>query len=151
MSDSIESVQRRATRAIPSLRHLAYSNRLQALDLPSLWFRRFREDLIATYKVANGNQGMREALEYRHRDPRTRGHPLSIFKENRGNKYRRTFLLQRVCDCWNSLPENMVCASSINVFKSFNEAHFNEHPKRYNHKAILEEPYRLRVCIRMHG
>ena len=87
---------------------------------------------------------MKEALEIRHTDPRTRGHHVSIFKENQKNPYRRNFLLQRVCDDWNSLPENVVDAENVNAFKSLFETHNSEHPMRYNHKAVLEKAARSR-------
>ena len=45
-----ESVQHRATRLIPSIRCLPYSERLRAMELPSLIHRRFRGDAIEVYK-----------------------------------------------------------------------------------------------------
>ena len=46
---SLENVQRRATRLIPELRHLNYSDRLRKLGLPSLQYRRIRSDIVETY------------------------------------------------------------------------------------------------------
>ena len=51
----LENVQRRATKLIPSLQNLTYSERLQNLNLPSLSYRRNRMDLIMTYKILNEN------------------------------------------------------------------------------------------------
>ena len=51
----LENVQRRATKLIPSLQNLTYSERLQNLTLPSLSYRRNRMDLIMTYKILNEN------------------------------------------------------------------------------------------------
>ena len=50
----LENVQRRATKLIPTLRDLPYSERLQNLNLPSLSYRRDRMDLIMTFKIFNG-------------------------------------------------------------------------------------------------
>ena len=52
--NSIESVQRRATKLISSLKDLPYCERLQRLQLPSLSFRRLRGDMIETYKILHG-------------------------------------------------------------------------------------------------
>ena len=50
----IENVQRRATKQLPGLKNLTYSERLQKLKLPSLNFRRVRGDMIELYKILNG-------------------------------------------------------------------------------------------------
>ena len=50
----LESVQRRATRMIPGIRHLSYSKRLRHLSLPSLSHRRKRGDMIDVYKYLHG-------------------------------------------------------------------------------------------------
>ena len=46
----LENIQRRATKLIPTLQNLPYSDRLQSLNLPSLSYCRNRMDLIMTYK-----------------------------------------------------------------------------------------------------
>ena len=43
---AIERVQKRATRMIPALKVLRYTERLKALDLPSLEYQRKRGDMI---------------------------------------------------------------------------------------------------------
>ena len=49
----IEKVQRRATKLICDIRNLPYQERLQALHLPSLEYRRRRGDMIAVFKVGH--------------------------------------------------------------------------------------------------
>ena len=44
--ESIEKVQRRATKIMPNLKYLPYENRLKALKLPTLIYRRFRGGYI---------------------------------------------------------------------------------------------------------
>ena len=43
--ESIEKVQRRATKIMPYLKYLPYEDRLKALKLPTLIYRRFRGDI----------------------------------------------------------------------------------------------------------
>ena len=50
----LENGQRRATNLSPSLRDLSYVDRINALDLPSLYYRRARGDMIDTYKHMSG-------------------------------------------------------------------------------------------------
>jgi hypothetical protein len=51
--EQIEWVQRRATKQIPGFRDMTYSERLRALKLPSLSYRRLRGDMIEVRSVAN--------------------------------------------------------------------------------------------------
>ena len=51
----IENVQRRATRYVPDINKLEYQERLEALSLPTLQHRRFRVDMIETYKITHGH------------------------------------------------------------------------------------------------
>ena len=72
---SVESVQRRATKLIPELREQTYQERLKALRLPSLVYRRRRGDMIVMYKIQHGmlridSTDLFTPLEF----SRTRGH-----------------------------------------------------------------------------
>ena len=44
-------VQKRATKILPQLKHMNYSDRLKACKLPTLHYRRIRGDMIETYKI----------------------------------------------------------------------------------------------------
>ena len=46
---SVERVQRRATKLLMETRHMTYTQRLEYLDLPSLWHRRLRGDMIQVF------------------------------------------------------------------------------------------------------
>jgi hypothetical protein len=50
-SQLLERVQRRATKLVPQIREYSYTERLEALNLMSLKYRRFRGDLIETFKL----------------------------------------------------------------------------------------------------
>ena len=56
---TIEKIQRRATKLIPSLKQCTYQE-LSALNLPSLQYRRLRMDLIMTYKILHGTVHLRK-------------------------------------------------------------------------------------------
>jgi len=47
----LKKVQRRATRILPTLRNLSYEERL---NLPSLFYRQFRSDMLTTFQTLNG-------------------------------------------------------------------------------------------------
>jgi hypothetical protein len=48
----------------------------------------------------------------------TRGHRRKLFKTRSKTNTRRNSFAQRVVDPWNSLPEDIVMAPSLNMFKS---------------------------------
>ena len=50
----VERVQRRATRLVEHIRHKPYEERLRHLDLPSLYYRRRRADMIHVYQLFHG-------------------------------------------------------------------------------------------------
>ena len=49
----LENIQRRATRLVNSLSGLTNENRLRALGIPTLEYRRLREDVVEVYKILN--------------------------------------------------------------------------------------------------
>jgi len=49
--DSIEKVQRRATKLVKGLKNKSYEERLQALGITSLKKRRIREDLTQVFRI----------------------------------------------------------------------------------------------------
>ena len=78
---SIESVQRRATKLVPIIKHLSYKDRLTALKLPTLEYRRKRGDMILTYKVLKNHVDTNPSLFFKMNNcSRTRGRELKLFK-----------------------------------------------------------------------
>ena len=76
----VENVQRRATRLLPELRHLSYSERLQELNLSTLLYRRKRADMIQVFKIMKGFDDIRIEDFFEFADSTTRGHSLKLFK-----------------------------------------------------------------------
>ena len=52
------------------------------------------------------------------KESRTRGHSLKIKGGQFRTELRRNFFSQRVVNLWNSLPTEVVEATSLNMFKS---------------------------------
>ena len=74
----VEKIQRRATRLLPHLQDKSYSERLSALSLPSLSYRRHRGDLILLYKIINNyfNSDFTDLFTYS--TSSTRGHQFKL-------------------------------------------------------------------------
>ena len=80
---SLEKLQRRATKLIPALQQIPYTDRLVLLKLPSLQYRRWRGDMILIYKIIQGLIIIDSFIfTFRSGDtfPTTRGHHYKIFK-----------------------------------------------------------------------
>ena len=60
--DTLERVQRRATKLIPELKHLCYERRLLEFRLTTLETRRLRGDRIEVCKILNGYEDINSNL-----------------------------------------------------------------------------------------
>ena len=119
--------QRRATKMISEVRDLCYEDRLKALDLPSMEYRRRRGDMIQCYKIINGLVRM-EAGDLFTRIPsnNTRGHSQRILRTKAHKATRIKTFSQRTIKSWNSLPSEVINAPSINAFKNRLDEAWNE-------------------------
>ena len=104
---------------ISGFHKLSYEQRLQRLGLIKLEKRRTRGDLIQVYKLMTGidNMDYKQFFEINHTG-RTRGHRLKLVKKQTRLDIRKHFFSQRVVKHWNSLPNSVVDAPSLNSFKN---------------------------------
>ena len=115
----VERVQRRATKLVPGLRNVSYEERLRRLRLPSLQYRRRRGDMILLFRIMHGLTCLKKADFFEDpRTDRTRGHSLRVAKPSAVTRVRRNHFSIRAVNDWNSLPEEVVSASSVNAFKN---------------------------------
>ena len=135
----IENVQMRATRMIPETKNLNYEERLRLLKLPTLVYRRQRGDLIELYKTTNGvyDEDVLPKMEMRaeHVDEgrRNRGHSKKLFIQRSKKEVRSNFFTKRVAPVWNSLPEEIVSAPSVNCFKNRLDDLWKDHPMKHDY------------------
>jgi len=136
--DSIENVQRRATRQIVGLKDKTYEERLRHLKLPTLSYRRLRGDMIETFKILTNKYdevvctGLFELNK-----SSTRGHSLKIHKQHANSNVRKYFFTNRVVDAWNSLPNSVIDAPSIKSFESRLDKHWSNHPLKYCYNSTI--------------
>ena len=109
----MESVQRRATKIVPTLSLLPYEERLKLLDPPTLKYRRRRGDMIITYKMLNGLIDIDGENFFRMSNSYARGHCKKLYKPLSRLKIRSQFFSQRVIDEWNNLPNSVVSVSLL--------------------------------------
>ena len=98
---------------------MSYKERLIHLKLPTLKFRRLRGDMIEVFKILNGYYDDSAILSLiMNFDRRTRGNSLKLMHIRSRLDMRKCSFCSRVVCYWNSIPDYIVKASSINMFKN---------------------------------
>ena len=114
----LQKVQRRMTRILPGLRHLPYVERLQSLNLLTLYARRIKHDLIFLFKLLHGRVNLDASKFFQPAvERRTRGHNLKLQVNFSRLTTRKHFFSQRVVSLWNDLPSDCVNAFYLSNFK----------------------------------
>ena len=92
--------------------------------------RRKRGDLIQLYKFMHDMDKLERGNSFPIVQNNLRGHSLKYFKEIVRHPQRENFFFNRIANTWNSLPNEVVNAPTINRFKatldcwmSSNQAH----------------------------
>ena len=118
--DEIEKIQRNYTRNIIGMKKLDYGERLKTLKLPSLEYRRVRGDMIEVYKILTNHYDplTTHTLLTLDNSSNTRGHAFKLKKSSFNSTKFKYFFTNRVVNLWNKLPEQIVHAPSLNVFKN---------------------------------
>ena len=127
--DTIESVQRRYTKRIFGYQEMDYEERLRSLQLPSLEYRRHRGDLIEMFKITHGmyDPVTTRSLFSLNLMENTRGHEFKLTKQNVCSKKFANFYTNRIVNAWNSLPNDIVTAGTVNAFKNNLDKFYKEH------------------------
>ena len=117
--DTLERIQRRATKMIPELRDLSYEEHLKECGLTTLETRRLRGDQIEVFKILNGYENIDRNMFFSlKKDSRTRGHEVKLVKDQCRLDIRKHSFSQRTINEWNKLSTDCVTASSVNMFKN---------------------------------
>ena len=117
--DMLEKIQRRATKLIPGLRDLTYEERLKECGPTTLETRRLRGDQIEVFNLLNGYENIDSNLFFQIKESIiTRGHNFTRVKKQSRLDVRKFSFSQRTINVWNTLSEECVHASSVNMFKN---------------------------------
>ena len=138
--DAIENVQIRATKLVDGFGKLTYQERLEKLNLQTLAYRRLRGDIIEIYKHFHryDQKILPPSFTRRTRPSRQHGFQLHEINPEDGERGPHSnFLYQRIIRVWNELPRSTIVADNINTFKNNLDAHLDEHPMKYNHRAAM--------------
>ena len=103
------------------MRGLTYEQRLEKLKLTKLVDRRFRGDMIQTYKILTNKEDTNRDTFFKM--ARERGDPelmrgLKIWKKGANRERRRNVFSQRVVNPWNHELREVIQARKTSGFKS---------------------------------
>ena len=116
---------------MPDLKDLTYSERLRALNLTTLAYRRQRNDVIQVYRIVNKIDNIPFETFFK-KNERNRGHSLKLVKPRANSKIRQNSFSNRVIDHWNDLSESDVMSSDLIAFKTAIEKKWENSPIKYN-------------------
>ena len=108
----IEKVQNRYSRLLPQSRIMNHNERNSILRITDHKTRRLRGDLVYIFKYYD------DGLFSHNVDTRTRGHSKKLNLEMTQNNIRKHSFVVRNVAIWNSLPETIVSAPSVDSFKA---------------------------------
>ena len=117
---AIENLQRRATKEIPGMRD--FLERLKLLKLPTLAYRRLRGDIIEVYKI------MHELYDKESAPNLLKWEDVTLRSGNRGHS---------LAEPWNSLPNSVIQARSINSFKNKLDKFWSSQAIIYDYESPL--------------
>ena len=81
--------------------------------------------MITMFNIMHGRVGLRsEDFFDKPRAAQTRGHQLKVAKPQSTSRMRINHFSIRVVNDWNSLPEEVACAPSLNSFKNRLDKHW---------------------------
>ena len=118
--NTLENVQRRATKIVPELKDMSYEERLSKLKLFPLQDRRARGDMISTYKLLNGYITANSSL-LSHKissGKSLRSHNQQLWSNVANTNTRNNFFTHRVVLPWNTLSINTVNSLTVETFKA---------------------------------
>ena len=140
--DKLEKVQRRATKLVKSMRHLNYSERLKALKIPTLQFRRKQSDMIQVFRIMHQFDNLQEEHFFsRTKCSGTCGHSLKLYKLKCRKTLRKNSFSQRIINVWNGLPGDVVESTTMNRFKSGLEKWWKDAPDKYDDNPNQTKPW----------
>ena len=141
--EALEAIQHRATKLVPGLGEKSYGERLKALSLPSLYYRRARGDMIECYKYLSGIYDVSTKFLPLDLSSTTRGHSLKLTKIAATKACRANYFSRRINNAWNSLPDDVVTAPTLDTFKArldrvWSKYHYTEDPDWFKNPKLDE-------------
>jgi len=134
--NALEQVQHHTTKLV-KLSTLPYEHRLASLQSQLFYCHRQCGDLIETFKILNDFTNVQNRNYFTLSTIQlTRGHFFKLSKNRSNLELRRHLFTNCVVNLWNSLPSHIVCAPTVNSFKSRLDNYCNSIKYEQNQKPM---------------
>ena len=130
----MENVQISATKLVDDIKNMDYTERLQNLDLPTLWHRRERGHMIQVWKHFNTYDKCTVPSNFRPLSRTNQKHPYQpTWNRPKDGSYgvQSNSFYFRVANTWNTLPNKVVETENLNTFKSRLDAAWMNHAIKF--------------------
>ena len=94
-------------------------------------------DLIEVFKIITNKDNNGNCTSILHKDIVTRGNRYKLYQKHVNHDLRKYFLANRTITIWNSLPDNVVSSTSIDMFKNRFDYYLHAQDIYFNWKADL--------------
>ena len=114
---------------------------------PTLKYRRLRGDMIEVFKIVHNFYDSRAVVKLNfHSFSTITGNKFKLQKFNCHYNIRKYSFVSRVVNIWNSLPDHVVEADSLNAFKNCLDKYWTNQDVFYDYKSDLKGTGGLPVC-----
>ena len=108
------------------------------MGLPTLKYRRIRGDIIELYKIIKEHYDSDTVVKITYAPyASTRGNNFKLFSQHSTYELRKHCFINRVTNVWNSIPNYVINAPSLNVFKNRLDHFWSNQDIIYDWKADL--------------
>ena len=121
-----EKIQKRTTKLVISISHLPYGERLKKLSLTTLYYRRQRADVLQVFRIIKGIDKLNSRP--------SRYNSLTLSKPRSLTSHKQFSFSHRVINNWNELPDSVVLADNLNMFKRNLELFWKDKDVKYEYK-----------------
>ena len=146
----LKNVQRRAAKLVDGFHHMSFSERLKKLDLPSLVYRRARDDNIEIFKHFHSYNNCTLPENFRPRNCLNRKHEYQLVwraPKDGVRKLQETFFYLRTIKTWNKFSNEIAYAKSINLFINKLDEAWKDLPVNfYEQERFIEAQICLQIC-----
>ena len=136
---ALENIQRRATKELPGMRNLSYVKKLTLLKLLTLVYRRLRGDMIEVYKIIYNIYDHESVPNLEIAQRTGNGTFYKIIHTKSQTKHKKNVFPIRITKPWNSLPDTVVTAKSLELLKTRLDKFWHNQDIVYDFEAPLRK------------